>query len=429
MGWRRAVNSLLGRTTGYELRRPDPPAPRAASRVPKIPAFLDLPPVDRVRDRLLLAPIFPLAPMASGSALLRAMLDGHSQLHTLSKLAVWDLGVDVSTPLAASALERHGLNRPELEHLLWDRLLHRVLVKSNKRFVVDQTPSNIFHWRRIAQCWPDARFIFVLDHPLSIARAWAQSAPEAEDRPGHSTPEAVRHMQALDEARRGLSGLTLRQEELTADPERESRRICAFLDVAWEPAMLSEIGPLLGEGGSSHRVHGEVPPVLEGICESWGYVTRGSADEIAPDGQAEVAEIWPRDGYLRLLGTVHGRRVDANDHGRLAVVLRDHGEVVRDYDVAFKGAGFDVTVPVGALIPPGPEERVSWEPYLLLNTPEGQMRLRLGRHLDDIPHKRRVMTFPEQGVREAGGYVTIRPRYTARNNLLIDCLREERDSA
>ena len=47
-----------------------------------------------------------------------------------------------------------------------------------------------------------------------------------------------RYCEALEDSRQNYDGITVRYEELTEDPARETKRICEFLGVDWEPSML-----------------------------------------------------------------------------------------------------------------------------------------------------------------------------------------------
>lgn len=42
------------------------------------------------------------------------------------------------------------LDERELEHLFWDRVLHRVLQRSGKDLIVDRSPFNVQIWQRLA---------------------------------------------------------------------------------------------------------------------------------------------------------------------------------------------------------------------------------------------------------------------------------------
>jgi hypothetical protein len=263
-----------------------PPAKVAASaRPPAEPA-----------DRLLKAPVVVLSPPRSGSTLLRVVLNSHPQLHAPHETHVRRLIVKLSTPPVAHAMEGFGHNLADIEHILWDRILHRELARSGKETIVEKTPSNVFVWKRLATCWPDARFIFLMRHPMSIATSWHEG--DKSKRPmSKAVPHTLNYMRALEEARAGLPGLTLRYEELTSDPEGQTRRICDFLDIPWEPAMITygqkDHGPYVkGIGDWKAKIKSgtiqqgrplpkpeEIAVELQEMCRIWEYLP---ADAEAP---------------------------------------------------------------------------------------------------------------------------------------------------
>jgi hypothetical protein len=156
---------------------------------------------------------------------------------------------------------------------------------------VNKTPSDAFIWQRIVQCWPDARFIFLLRHPLSIARS-RQAAHPQEPLERHVERTSV-FMNAVEEARQVLPGVTVRYEQLTADPEGVTREICAYLGVEWEPGMLdyganTDGDFRMGLGDWSEQIKSgtiqsarplpepdEVPESLKDLCRAWGYLPAG----------------------------------------------------------------------------------------------------------------------------------------------------------
>lgn len=298
----RRLNTTLAKTTGFEVRRArsrSAPARAGSTRAaqprtepqkaakPAAPTYRA--PENPEVDRLLRRPVFILSSVRSGSTLLRLLLDGHSQLHAPHELHIRRLKVTSSTKLAGRAMQKLGLERTDLEHLLWDRVLHRELAKSGKSFIVEKTPSNAFDWQRIVTAWPDARFIFLLRHPASIAASWHESDPEKRSLPD-ATEEALRYMRAVQEAREGHPGHTVRYEDVTADPHTELQRICEFLEIDWEPGMV-EYGDRTentlerGLGDWRDKIRSgtvqpgrelpdlsEVPQPLREMCELWGYV-------------------------------------------------------------------------------------------------------------------------------------------------------------
>jgi hypothetical protein len=277
----RAVNGVLRKVTGYELTRPQKPGFRGQG-----PSVAPRPPAEP-GDRLLVRPVFVIAPVRSGSTLLRVLLNGHSKLHAPHELHVHRLRVEAETQLALEAMEVLGHNVADLEHLLWDRVLHRELVRSGKEVVVEKTPGLAFKAERIATCWPDARFVFLLRNPAAIAYSWYDAEPGRRTLAG-SAEHTVKFMEAVEAARQALPGHTVRYEELTADPGAALKDLCAFLEVDFEPAMVDYKPPAddlrrgLGDWRGkirSGRVQSArelpadlaVPAVLGPICAAWGY--------------------------------------------------------------------------------------------------------------------------------------------------------------
>lgn len=277
MGAKDAVNAALRRTTGLQLTRAVAPASRPAVA----------PPAPRVRpgDRLLERPAFILSSVRSGSTLLRVLLNSHSELHAPHELHLRHLHVRVRKRPAVRAMEELGLDRDGLRYLLWDRLLHRELERHGKRHLVNKTPNDVFVADRIRECWPDARFVFLLRHPAAIARSRANARPQD---PVERNLRAVRRYgDALEAARAKHPGIVVRYEDLTADPDRELRRLCDFLDVAFEPAMLEydrfDHGRFkVGLGDWTEKIRSgeiqpaapppaEVPEQLRELCAAWGY--------------------------------------------------------------------------------------------------------------------------------------------------------------
>jgi hypothetical protein len=239
-------------------------------------------------DRLLKEPVFIISSIRSGSTLLRVMLDTHSQIHAPHETHLGGVHVQFNGRFAASAMNEVGLDEVQLDHLLWDRILHRELTRHGKTLIVNKTPSDAFRWRRILDCWPDARFIYLLRHPAAIADSWSRAKPNASRA---RVVEVVKpYMDAVEEARANQDGLTVKYEDLTIDPERELRRICEFIGIEFEPAMIdygqADHGAFkIGLGDWSERIQsGKVQPILR----------LPSRDEI-PAGLVDLSKKW---GYL-----------------------------------------------------------------------------------------------------------------------------------
>jgi hypothetical protein len=283
---KRAVNALLRRATGLELRKV---GARRRYRAPE------------TRARLLTAPTFVLCTVRSGSTLLRVLLDSHSQICSPQELNLRDFNVTARDGYAEKALNEIGLDVSRLEYVLWDWILHRELEESGKRLLVSKAPRNVFIVDRILQCWPDARFIFLLRHPAAIARSRHQLRPQDDEE--RNTKMVRRYGEALEQARQAYDGVTVRYEELTADPAAETRRLCEFLGVSWEPTMLeygrfdhgrfrSGIGDWKekirsGEVQPSEPPPESIPAGLRALAVAWGYDSGNEIASVPPAGELQ----------------------------------------------------------------------------------------------------------------------------------------------
>lgn len=169
--------------------------------------------------------------------------------------------------------------------------------------------------------------------------------------------------------------------------------------------------------------------------------------------RAEVEEIWPRDGSIRILGRLTG---GVPDGGGTALVLRvrgreeelrfpaaldasgteDGGEDSRE-DSAEGGAAdvgprFDARIPLTELAAATAGREETWDLYLSCGGAGGAHGadrpygappepLRLGRHLDDVRGKKHIFVYPSQ---TAAG-LRIEPFYTIRDNVSVRCARAE----
>jgi hypothetical protein len=240
----------------------------------------------RRRDRLLVEPVFILCTLRSGSTLLRVLLDSHSRLHAPHETHLRYISVHLDRKWSERSMKAMKLDARGLEYLLWDRLLDRTLARSGKPTVVEKTPNNVFIADRLRECWPDARFVFLLRHPAAIARSRLSVLGEPAD-PEANLDLIRRYCEALEAARRAHTGHTVRYEELTAEPERVLRGVCSYLGVRFERGMVEygrfRHGPYrAGLGDWKEKIRtGTVQPAepppdvvrepLVAITQAWGY--------------------------------------------------------------------------------------------------------------------------------------------------------------
>jgi hypothetical protein len=269
MAWRNQINVRLARRTGIQIRQRD-----GRLRVVRAP------------KRELTRPAFIFSSVRSGSTLLRLILNSHSDIYAPHELHLRHIKVEFAHVTAQHAMSMLDFDQEALTHMLWDRLLTEALRRSGKKQLVEKTPHLVLGWKQVAACWPDARFIFLLRHPAGIVDSWQRVRGQ------HPTEEVAvtvaKYLTAVRDARRALPGLTVRYEDLTADPGRESRRLCEFLDLPYEPAMVhygaQDHGTLkFGLGDWTEKIRSgsvqpprplpdiELPPALRALATDLGY--------------------------------------------------------------------------------------------------------------------------------------------------------------
>lgn len=276
MSVKHTINAALSRATGFEVVR----SRRTATSGPVVQG-----------DRLLRAPVFVLSSIRSGSTLLRVMLGSHSTLYAPHEMHLCDIRADLTSWFSEQAVAELGFDRDELTSMLWDRMLHAALERSGKRTLVEKTPNDLFIYRRIQRTWPDARFLFLLRHPGTIYQSWREARPKMTT--DEAVADTLKYLVVLQEARSRLPGVDVRYEDLTDEPERETRRICEYLEIEWEPGMIEYgdqghtrfkrgLGDWSGKINSGRPQQGrplpdlaDIPSDLHKMCRSLGY-TQGN---------------------------------------------------------------------------------------------------------------------------------------------------------
>lgn len=197
------------------------------------------------------------------------------------------------------AMDSLGLTKKELEYMLWDRVLHDQLLKSKKKVIVDKTPGNVIHWKRIAECWPEARYIFLLRHPVSIVESSLNASREKYGEEDTSSTRSRRSRSievlttfclAMQEAQRNVPSINVRYEDLVSEPESTTQFMCDYLNIPWERQMLDygsfSHGPFkkfLGDWSDNIRSGkiqaskelpraDEIPNDMKHLCKSFGYL-------------------------------------------------------------------------------------------------------------------------------------------------------------
>ncbi|HET6635906.1 MAG TPA: sulfotransferase [Streptomyces sp.] len=267
--------------------RPPLPRERPAAVAPPLDETRPDPYVAPYAGRLVPSPVFVLSPVRSGSTLLRVLLNSHSRIRAPHEMHLRTLHVRPVREFTAGAMRELELDRHELEHLLWDRVLHLELTRSGKELIVDKTPPNTLIWPRLQRGWPQARYLFLLRHPAAVVSSLVNRRTDPDLDEIHA--EVLEYCERLEEARRELDGHTLTYEYLTAEPEQATREVCRYLGVEWEAEMLDygkadhgTFRPHIGDWSSAIK-SGRIQPARTGdgaaalpaplarIAEAWGY--------------------------------------------------------------------------------------------------------------------------------------------------------------
>ena len=129
--------------------------------------------------------------------------------------------------------------------------------RGSARIWGDKSPSYLDDIALLKRLFPAAKVLHIVrdarDHCLSMRQAWGKDMLRAAQRWADGVHKARQAGAAL-----GADYLELRYEDLLADTERELRRVCGFLGVAFEPDMLTLVKPSenLGDARGARQVVG-----------------------------------------------------------------------------------------------------------------------------------------------------------------------------
>lgn len=196
-------------------------------------------------------PVFLISMPRSGSTLLEQMLSNHPGIEAVGELpyvrAMLRSTMELHTRRGPARVPEVVLNlsQSEKEALGRDYMarsdLHRC---RDTRYFVDKMPMNWSDVLFIRQILPNARFIEIRRDPIDccfsnyvqyFSRAHAASFSLHDM--GRSFVDYVRLMDHIDSAAPGLIH-HVRYEQLVEEPERELRKVLAYLGLDWDPALL-----------------------------------------------------------------------------------------------------------------------------------------------------------------------------------------------
>lgn len=218
-------------------------------------------------------PVFIVGANRSGTTLLRLILNAHSDIAIPDELAYFDARFardgsldwrnppfsrkkyeffvhsflarnrETLAPLSIEALEAEILDTPAPNLRRPYRIaLERWAAAFNKTRWGEKTPGNLFYVNVMLAMFPTAQFIYLMRDPragvysMNTTKLFSSDATiNALNRRKYTRQGKHRFQQVVPAAQR----LFVRYEDLVSRAEATVRQICGFLDVDYEPAMLS----------------------------------------------------------------------------------------------------------------------------------------------------------------------------------------------
>ena len=103
---------------------------------------------------------------------------------------------------------------------------------------LEKTPRHLLMTDLLRQLWPEARIVRIVRDPRDVALSLAGLPFAKESVVGNLVRVDQDDRASRDRIAADPLAMTLRYEDLVTEPERELRRICAFVGEEYEPAML-----------------------------------------------------------------------------------------------------------------------------------------------------------------------------------------------
>jgi hypothetical protein len=200
-------------------------------------------------------PLFLFALSRSGSTLLQRMLATHPGISTSAEpwllLPLMDViehsgrtfsvyGHELATRAVMEFVDRLSNGRAELTRLIGEVALRLYANAADDKacFFLDKTPAYSLICRNIVDMFPDARFVWLVRHPLSVVASMIETFADGKwyvYRRFHELYLGLAELAACYEANRKAMA-KVRYEDLLRDPDREMRTLYSFLGLSAEQA-------------------------------------------------------------------------------------------------------------------------------------------------------------------------------------------------
>lgn len=206
-------------------------------------------------------PIFILGTQRSGTTLLRLILDSHEHIavgfETGFMRAVQTIKNVPDYAYGKGWYRRYGLDEREMnEHIrnFYGGIFEQYARAQGKRRWGEKTPLHLFHFKEMAEIFPDAQFVGIIRHPGAVVASmmrWDYTFDHALQYWVSANTRLRTTGEALGPQRFSLS----RYEDLVVNPREVLSGITTFLGEPWSDNLLRHHEVQAGRGGKK-RVEG-----------------------------------------------------------------------------------------------------------------------------------------------------------------------------
>jgi tetratricopeptide (TPR) repeat protein len=237
-----------------------------------------------------------------GTTLLGQILASHPRIATIEEKPLLGDALTAFVHTQGGLSQLAALSAAEVERYrgaFWRNVRDRG-VEPRDKVVVDQTPLNTLHLPVIAKLFPEARVVFALRDPRDVVLSCFRRLFVPNDYvyeflslegTARFYDEAMR-LAALFRERLALRVLDVRNEDLAADFDGQTRALCDYLGLAWDDAMRD-----FARVARTRRIATpSAQQIMRGISRDGIGHWRAYANELAPVMQI-IAPWIERFGY------------------------------------------------------------------------------------------------------------------------------------
>jgi tetratricopeptide (TPR) repeat protein len=227
------------------------------------------------------SPVFVVGFPRSGTTLLEVALDAHPGLRSMDEQPFLARVIDHMSSLGLDYPADLGKLTPDQLMLLrtqyWRRVDTQVSLKAGQR-LIDKNPLNLLRLPLIRRLFPRAHTVLIVRHPCDVLiSCFIQHfrAPDLAMLCRDLPTLAASYRRSFDhwyaqEARLGAATFEIRYENLVADLETQLRALASFLELPWDPAMLSPAARAQARGFISTPSYAQViQPVTSQAIGRW----------------------------------------------------------------------------------------------------------------------------------------------------------------